>query len=315
LKIIFLGSSDFSVEFLRHLTQSSHPITLVVTNADKEYGRGKKICPNPVKVFAEKSGIDICTIEEIDQGFEDVLRKTAFDIIVIASFGHILPKEFFEIAGQRVINVHPSLLPSYRGPSPIITPLLNGDDITGVTIMKVVEEVDSGNILTQAKIKISPEDNRDSLEEKLIILGKHLLLATLDLLEDNGIAEIAQDKKTATYTRIFQKQDLAIDWDNDATAIINKIRAFSSTPGCFTFFKEKRYKIIKAAISNRQEMFIDKPMASGTVVAADLKNGILVKCGQNEIISILRIQPPGKKIMDARDFLKGNKIELGAIFE
>ncbi len=315
MKIIFLGSSDFSVEFLRHLAQSSHQVTLVATNADRQYGRGKKICPNPVKILAQELGIDICEIEKVDQGFHDVLRKTDFDVIVIASFGHILPKEFFEIAGQKVINVHPSLLPRYRGPSPIITPLLHGDDITGVSIMKVVEQVDSGSILTQAKLKISPEDNRDILEEKLIVLGKHLLCATLDLLADNRVAEIAQDEKSVTYTGMFQKQDLAIDWDDNAIAIVNKVRAFSSTPGCFTFFKDKRYKIIKAAVSNRQDMIIDNATANGAVVASDLKNGILVKCGQNEIISILRIQPPGKRIMDGSEFLKGNKIEQGELFE
>ncbi len=315
MNIIFLGSSYFSVDFLRQLEASRHKVTLVMTNADKKTGRGKKVCPNPVKILAAGLRLKTHEIEKIDQAFLDNLSKTAFDVIVIASFGHILPKEFFDIAGGKTINVHPSLLPRYRGPSPIVAPLLNGDEITGVSIMEVVEKVDSGCVLSQASIKISPEDNKDILEEKLIVLGKYLLIAVLDLFEDCRILKIKQDENLATYTRMFEKQDYAIDWNMNAKEIINKIRAFSSTPGCFTFYKDKRFKILKASIFRCQKNHFSKEAPNGSVVGADLENGILVKCGQNEILSILLIQPPGKRTMEACDFLKGNKIELGALFE
>lgn len=319
MKIIFFGSSEFSVPFLEALYKSGHKITAVVTNVDKETGRGKKILPNPVKLRAIDLNLKYIEIKKMDDDIYQKLLNLSFDGFVVVSFGHIIPHNVIDLSNDNTINVHPSLLPKYRGPSPITTALLNGDEETGVTIMKINENPDSGDIFAQTKFKISLNDNKDMLEKKIIEISTPLLLSVLNLLEKDLIEAFPQ-KGEATYTKIFSKNDLKIDWNLRAAKIKNKIRAFSFKPGAFTFLNNLRIKILNASEYDYKDEDIKKLLLkedynAGAIINADKNKGLIVKCGQQEALQILEVKVEGKNKMSSFDFLNGYKPSVGDYFK
>jgi methionyl-tRNA formyltransferase len=327
LKILFFGSSEISVPFLEEIHKSRHSVSLVVTTADKPVGRGRKTCPNVVKSKAIELGVDFIQIEKFDNGFFDRFSKLKPDAVVVASFGKIFPEKLFDLTAARWFNVHPSLLPKYRGPTPIISTLLNGDRVGGVSIIEVVPEVDKGAIYAQVKFEVVADDNLDSLEGKSIKFGKPLLVKVLDLAEIGKIKPYPQDEKNATFSYKITKDDLKIDWDTSAEKIVNRIRAFSSSPGAYFLWKGLRIKVLKAVSLNDSPVNtypdnikidisrIDKNSKNGLVIAADKKTGILVKCNGNEIVKIELLQPEGKKTMSSVDFINGYRLKAGENFE
>lgn len=318
MNILFFGSTEFSVPFLEEIYNSKHVISAVITTPDKRRGRGKKLLPNPVKKSSIDLGINFIQVEKLDNEFIDKVKKISFDCIVVVSFGLILPKNLLDLVPNRCINIHPSLLPRYRGPSPVTSVLLNGEEKTGISIINMVEEVDAGDIYVQAEFGVDKNDNKDILERKLIEFGKPLVIAVLNLLEEVDLKTTAQDESCVTYTSLIGKRDLKIDWDKSAVEIVNRIRAFSYKPGCFSFFKNKRIKILKASIyeDDRKERFLaageDK---NGSILAADKDVGLLVRCNENEIVSIQLLKPQGKNLMKAVDFINGYRIKTGEKFE
>ncbi|MHB1346706.1 MAG: methionyl-tRNA formyltransferase, partial [Candidatus Humimicrobiaceae bacterium] len=232
MKILFFGSSLLSVFFLEKLYKSEHSIEAVITNKDKETGRGKKILPNPVKIKAGQLGIKQFEIKSIDEELYKKLSGIKFDGLVVVSSGHIIPNKLIELSNDNAINVHPSLLPKYRGPSPIVSALLNGDKDTGVSIMKIGEGLDTGKIYAQTRFKISSNDNHETLEGKIIEMGAPLLISVLNLIEKGTIESFPQIGKPS-YSKIFIKEDLRIDWTKKSIEIRNKIRAFSPEPGAY----------------------------------------------------------------------------------
>jgi methionyl-tRNA formyltransferase len=319
LKILFFGSSYFSVYFLEKLYSSGHKVAAVVTNIEKGTGRGKKIIPNPVKVKAEELGSKCFEIKKMDEEIYNKLLGLNFDGLVIVSFGHIIPQKVIDLSNDRAINVHPSLLPKYRGPSPIITSLTNGDEETGVTIMKINEGLDTGNIFTQARFKISMNDNQEILENNIIEIGAPLLISTLNLIEKGLIESFPQIGK-ASYTKVFKKEDFRINWSESSFVIRNKIRAFSPEPGAFTFLNSLRIKILNAAEYDCPDEDLKKLMFNddchpGTIICADKINGLIVKCANNEAIRILELKIEGKKRIYFLDFLNGYKLKTGDSFK
>jgi methionyl-tRNA formyltransferase len=318
LKLLFFGSSEFSVPFLEEIYNSSHRIIKVVTAPDKKQGRGKKILPNPVKKSSMELGVDFIETEKIDDELIESISKTVFDCIAVVSSGLILPKKLLDLAPDMCINVHPSLLPKYRGPSPIISTLLSGDDKAGVSIMKMTEEVDAGDIYIQAEFGIDSDDNRDVLENKLGRVGCPLLVAALDLIEGTGLAAIPQCDKDATFTSMIRKEDLKINWKSSAAEIVNKVRAFSSKPACCCLWRKNRIKVLKAGVfedgSTHKGSFVREEKC-GTILSADKKTGILVKCGNDEIVKIEMLKAPGKNVISAVDFVNGYCVKAGEIFE
>ncbi len=317
MKILFFGSSDFSVPFLKEIYESKHSISLVITGIDKRKGRGKKFLPNPVKKWAIESVIDFFQIKTLDFKFINYLKDKDFNCVVVVSFGMIIPKDLLKLCYNRCINVHPSLLPKYRGPSPITSPILNGDNKTGISIIRMTEKVDEGDIYIQDEFIINSSDNKDMVEKKLIKIGCPLLISVLDLIEEKGMEPVPQDNKNATYTNLIDKKDLNLDWNNSAINIVNKIRAFSSKPGSFSTLNGKRIKILKASFCNDKEIkyFSKSNGGNGTVISADKKSGILIRCNKNEIIRIECLKPSGKNEMSFLDFLNGYKIKVGERFE
>ncbi|MFA5014481.1 MAG: methionyl-tRNA formyltransferase [Actinomycetota bacterium] len=327
MKILFFGSSEFSVPFLEEINKSKHNVSLVVTTADKPAGRGRKTAPNVVKSKAIELGLDFIQIEKFDDSFFDRFTGLELDAVVVASFGKIFPGKLFELTDALWFNVHPSLLPKYRGPTPIISTLLNGDKVGGVSIIEVIPEVDKGGIYEQVKFGVEIDDNLDSLERKSVEFGKLLLIKVLDLAEIEKIKPYPQDEKNATFSYKITKDDLKIGWDSSAEKIVNRIRAFSPKPGAYFLWKGLRIKILKAAVLNGspvnayQDNFkidksrIDKNKKNGLVLAADKKTGILVRCNNNETVKIELLQPQGKKTMSSVDFINGYRLEAGESFE
>ena len=322
MKILFFGSSEISVPFLEEIYKSRHSITSVVTITDKPAGRGRRNTPNIVKKRAIELGIDFIQIEKFDHSFFDKFAELEFDGVVVVSFGKILPGKIFKLTTARWLNVHPSLLPRYRGPTPIISTLLNGDKVGGVSIIKVVPEVDAGGIYAQVKFGVEEDDNRDSLEQKSIKFGKSLLMTVLDLIENEDLNSYPQDEENVIYSHKITKEDLKINWDSSAAEIVNKIRAFSSRPGAYCLWKGLRIKILKASVpggtaSNAylDKLKFDENEKNGLVVEADKKTGILIKCNKNEMVKIEKLQPQGRKVISSADFINGYRLEAGENFE
>lgn len=319
MKIIFFGSSEFSVPFLETIYKSDHEIAAVVTNTDKETGRGKKILPNPVKLKALELDLKYIEIKKMDDNFFQKLLGLRFDGLVIVSFGHIIPENVIDLSNDNAINVHPSLLPKYRGPSPVASALINGDVETGVTIISIDAGLDTGNILAQTKFKISINDNKDILEKKLIAIGAPLLLSVLGLIDKDMIESFPQVGE-ASYTEIFNSNDLRIDWSLKASQIINKIRAFSSQPGAFTVLSNLRIKILNAVEYDYYDEDVKADALgneyfAGAIIKADKNKGLIVKCGESEALRILEVKVEGKNRISSYDFLNGYKLKTGDYFK
>lgn len=306
MKLIFLGSSGFSVPFLRSIYGSTHDILKIVTGPDKKKGRGRKVRPNPVKEYALKNNLDVISLDRFDKENIRSINSLQFDFALVVSFGKMIPVELLN--NNKFINIHPSDLPKYRGPSPIESTLLNGEASTATTIIKVTQNMDAGDILSQLYFGISPDENKESLEEKHIIFGRGLLLDTLELLEKNRLTSIVQDEEKATFTRLFQKADYKIEWNAGAYDVVKKIRAFGKEPGAFSHFKEKRIKILKASISETPKGYFKGDIKNGEVVTADKKSGLLVQSGDH-LVEILSLKPQGGNEIDYIDFINGYNIK------
>jgi methionyl-tRNA formyltransferase len=309
LDIIYFGSSDFSVPFLESLDDSSHRVTCVFTYEDKGRGRGRKIQANPVKKCAAGRGLKTYEISGFDEDFYRELSGMPFDYSIVVSFGMILPPEVFKRWPDVWINVHPSLLPAYRGPSPMVSALLDGAKRTGVTINGVVYEVDTGSIYAQTSFNIDESDNLDSLKEKAVKFGAPLLIAVLDLIDNYGYRPHTQDNKGVTYTSKIKPEDLEIDWTLPAAEIFNRIRAYSSRPGAYTIYEGARLKVLGSSQTGETV----KDQKPGTITAARKPEGIIVACGDGRTLRLEKLQPPGKNPMDSVSFLNGYRIKAGTI--
>jgi methionyl-tRNA formyltransferase len=309
LDIIYFGSSDFSLPFLEALDESSHKVTGVFTYGDKKRGRGRRASPNPVKACAGSRGLEVYEIDTFGPDYYDELSRIPFDYAVVVSFGMILPEKMFETWPGIWLNVHPSMLPAYRGPSPMITALLDGAGTTGVTINSVVYRVDAGDIYAQAAFNIGKDDNLDTLEKKAAAFGAPLLVTVLDLIEKLDYSPVPQGTSGITYTAKITPGDLVIDWTRPAGEIFNRIRAFSTRPGAHTIFNGCRLKVLSSHIAERDAAGKEP----GVVIAAGKKEGVIAACGDGKAISLDRLQPQGKKSMDAASFVNGYRISAGTI--
>lgn len=309
MKVIFMGTPDFSVPTLDAIKKDGNEIVLVVTQPDKKKGRKGILTPPPVKEWAVKNNISIFQPVKLreKQNIEE-LEKYEADVIVVAAFGQILPKEVLDMPKYGCINVHASLLPKYRGASPIQWAILNGDDETGVTTMQMDIGLDDGDILLQKKVPISSEDTGGLLFDKLSKVGADLLVETLHRIEKNDIVRIPQDDEKATHVGLIKKDFGILSFDEENKYILNKIRALNPWPSAFTFYKDKMVKIWKA----KSVSFNNKGYEYGDLVVEN-KDELLVVT-RNGAISILELQEEGKKRMHAADFLRGHKIEKGDKF-
>lgn len=288
LKIIFMGTPGFGAIILEGLIKNNYKPALVITAPDKPVGRKQILTPPLVKIIAQKYKIPV---EQPKKVLNYKLQATRMkpDLIIIAAYGEIIPKEILEIPKHGCLNVHPSLLPKYRGPSPIQAVILNGDKETGTTIILIDEKMDHGPIIANRQLPISdPKITTDELSKELAALSIDLLVEIIPKWINGEIKARPQDESKATYTKIIKKEDGKINWKKSAIEIERQIRAFYPWPGTFTFWKGKRIKILKAEASKTAP-----------------ENNLAIKCGKDYLI-IKKLQPEGKKPIEINDFLRGH---------
>jgi len=311
VKIVFFGTSEFAMTVLHRLIDSKHKVLAVVTQPDRQKGRRLKVSPPPTKVLAMTR--DIPVYQPLDASGNDsaaYLKKLDADLFVVVAFGQILKKEILEIPKIFSVNIHSSLLPKYRGAAPTNWAIINGDRTIGVTIIKMNEKMDAGDIILKKEMAIDPDDTNITLSERLATLGADALEETIELIESGRIKSVKQDDSVATLAPKLKKEDGLINWKEPAINIHNKVRGLLPWPGAYTHFKGKILKILKTEVLESEN---DKG-SSGEVVDIIRHKGIVVKAGEGRIL-IKYVQIEAKRPFDTDAFLCGHKLELGYIFK
>ncbi len=295
-KIVFMGTSEFAVPILNSLSEN-FDVELVVTQPDRRAGRGLKLKPPPVKLAAEALSLKISQPNRVSE-IENKIKEIKPDFIVVCAYGEILPESVLSAAKIEPLNVHASLLPKYRGASPIQSALLNGEKFTGVSVIRMIEKLDAGPIFAQRAVFIEADDNAQTLHDRLSSLGAELITETIKNIVDGKIKNpVPQDEKKATYCRKIKKQDGKIDFSEDAVAIFNKVRAFTPWPSAYAFMEDGRRLVITKALPSEGS---GEP---GSVIKKE-RDFFEVACGRDSL-KVLRVKPEGKREMSAADFLKG----------
>ena len=312
LPLIFMGSPQAAVTILEALLQGGYDIRAVVTQPDKAAGRGQKLTPPPVKLFAESHKLKVLQPLKVKTPeFVEELKSLGAKVLIVVAYGRILSQEILDLT-PHPLNVHFSLLPKYRGASCIASALLNDEKETGVTIMKVVEELDAGPIIAQQSLAITDEDNTGVLETKLAQTGGKLLLKVLDQIENMQAHE--QNPKEANYAPLLKKEEALIDWSKPARFIFNQIRAYNPWPIAYTYIDKNRFKIYGGKVPLTPTLSLKGRGGPGTIIALN-NSGIEVICGEESIL-ITEVQPEGKNKMSAKDFLNGigRNLKMGQTF-
>jgi len=317
LKIIFFGTSEFAVPILEALVKVIKPNITVVTVQDKLVGRKQVLAPSPVKEFAQKHGIPTLQPKDVkDSQTLETIKGIKPDLIIVAAYGKILPKEIVELPPYGSLNIHPSLLPKYRGPSPVQTAIINEEEKTGITIILMDDKIDHGPVLIQEAWMIKKNSTLKDLSAELAKIGAELLLKTLPNWINGEIKTRKQKEADAIYTKILSKEDGKIDWSESASRIESKIRAFNPWPGAYTRFKtaDNRFnglKVLKGFVLKQTE--VGPFGAPGkTYLAPDER--IAVQTGKDFFV-IERLQLEGKKPANTEDFMRGHRNFVGVILE
>jgi methionyl-tRNA formyltransferase len=310
MNIVFFGSPTSAIPSFRRLVETGHNLRLVITQPDRPAGRGKKIVFSPVKKLALDLNIPICQPARIRKDAVVLQKMMALqpELNVVVAYGQIIPRDIIELPVFKTINLHFSLLPKYRGASPVQWALLNGENKTGITIMELNEKMDEGDILFQKEMEILPDDNTDRLEQRLSKEGAEILINTIADIE--RITPVPQDHSSATYAPKIKKEDGKIDWTRDAVDLENMIRAFSSWPSVYCFLKKTRIKVLKG----KKIDCPDKTASPGEVICVD-KRGIQIACGKKSVFLMEIVQPENRKAMDAHAFSLGRRLAAGDRFD
>lgn len=306
LRIVFMGTPDFSVPSLQALHEQGFDIAAVYSQPDKQRGRGKKVSFSPVKEKALELGLPVLQPETLRD--EKVIAELAAfqpDVIVVIAYGKILPKAVLDIPKYGCLNVHGSLLPKYRGAAPIQYAIKNGEAVSGVTIMLLDEGMDTGAILKKAEIELAEKETTGSLFEKLSVLGAQELADVLNHIEEYEGRACAQDESQATYTAKIDKETAQIDWSQDAVVIERLIRTLDPHPGAYTWLDGKRLKLWSA------DVVAGGSAAPGTVIAVT-KKSFTVQAGSGALC-VREVQPESRKRMQAAQFLQGMALQPGDV--
>lgn len=307
MKVVFMGTPDFSVGALEALVKAGHEVTAVVTQPDRQKGRSLEMCFSPVKECALRYELPVFQPEKIKTAEAvEVLRRYEADIFVVAAFGQILSKEILEMPKYGCINIHASLLPKYRGAAPIQWAILNGDAVTGVTIMQMNEGLDTGDILTTKEVEISAEETGESLFDKLAIAGAELLIETLPEIEKGTLTPIKQEEEKASHVRMLTKEMGKIDWEKEAIVLERLVRGMNSWPSAYCRLRNKNMKVWRAAVLEE-----DTDARPGEIVNVT-KDALYIQTGKGQLV-LQEVQLESKKRMPVKDFLIGYQLEAGEI--
>jgi methionyl-tRNA formyltransferase len=301
MRVVFFGSAEIGFPSLEALLSSPQDeVAAVVTQPDRPAGRNRKMTPCPVKSFAQERGIAVLSPEKVKESLAE-LAALAADLFVVVAYGQYIPPAVLALPRHRAINLHPSLLPKYRGASPIQWAVANGDTLTGVTILYVSEKMDAGEILLQSPVPIGPEDTSVTLEPVLAEEGARLLMAAVQQIRAGTVRPAPQDDSAATEVRKLAKEDGRLDWSLPAETLRNRIRGFTPWPGCYCELPDgQRLNVIKASV---EEICTGVP---GELLEAS-GAGPLIATGRGGL-RLLEVQPPGKRIMDGSSYLRGHPL-------
>lgn len=313
MRIIFLGTPAFAVPSLHLLCDSSGlDVVGVITQPDRPAGRGRRLTAPPVKEVALEKGIPVCQPGRIKNNSEALQWVAQYepDIMVVVAFGQILPLSFFSLPPLGTLNVHASLLPRYRGAAPVIHAILNGESVSGVTIMKLDEGMDTGDILAQADVGIPQDMTAGELEQLLADRGAELLLETIHPYAEGRITPQPQDHEKATYAPRISTDQARINWSRSVIEIHNQVRAFNPRPGAFTSLRDESVKIWRTSLSERK---VEREEPPGTIVESE--GDLLVCCGDSrDLLSIKELQLANRSKVSAREFVNGVRLNSGERF-
>ena len=307
-RIVFMGTPEPAALSLENLLEGPDPVVGVVTQPDRPAGRGRQLIPSPVKKVALSNQVPVLMpLKARDPEFLSALKKWNPRLIVVVAYGKILPKDVLDLPQEGCINVHYSLLPKYRGASPVTWAILKGERETGVSTMRLVEKMDAGPILLQEKLPIDSEETTGSLTAKLAPMGSRLLLETIRQLKEGSLRARPQDETSATHASMLKKEDGKIDWQRSAEAIERAVRAFNPWPSAYTYWQENLLKIYRAKVVANSE-----GGSPGEVLRAD-PGGFWIATGDG-ILSVEELQMENRKRLPAADFIRGTRIEKGERF-
>lgn len=305
MRIVFLGTPDFAVKPLESIIENGYNVVAAITNPDKPVGRKQTITACPVKETALRHGIPVYQYTKIrNEGVED-LKALKPDLMVTCAFGQILSQEILDIPTIGTINIHASLLPKYRGSSPIQWAIINGEKVTGITIMFTDVGVDTGDIILQDELQIEDTDTAGTLFDKLSVLGSRSVIKALEAIETGTYTRTKQDETKATHTKFFNKESGLLNFNKTADEIVNLVRGLNPWPVAYFMYKGEKIQVYSAENKN-----LDYNEESGTVVSADKKNGLIVNVNGGSV-RLKTLKKSGGKLMPDTDFLNGNRILPG----
>ena len=302
LRIVFMGTPDYGVPSLRALLEAGYDVVGVFCQPDKPSGRGKKITFCPVKQYAVEHNLPVFQPQRTRVDGVEPLRSLAPDLCVTAAFGHILSQEVLDIPRLGTVNVHASLLPEYRGSAPVNWALIKGEKVTGVTTMLTDKGMDTGDILMKREVAVLPDETAGELVDRLAQVGAELLIETIRAIENGACPREKQDESKSSYYPLLKKEMGRMDLTKSAEELHNFVRGMTPWPGAYM----GSYKVLKTKVLDHAG-----EEAPGTILVADPKQGLVIKAGEGAL-KIDMIQAPGKKAMNANDYLRGNKMEVGA---
>lgn len=306
MKIVFMGTPDFACEALRAIKEHGDEIALVLTRADKPKGRGYVMTPSPVKQLALSYGIEVLTPVTLrDEEIQNTLSAVGADLFIVAAYGRILPREVLDMPKYGCINIHASLLPAWRGAAPINRAIMNGDTVGGVTIMHMDDGIDTGDMILQKQISIDPEMNAGEYHDALARLGGEAICEFIDLLQQGGVTRTKQPECGVTYAQKIEKSESHIDLTQSATKVHDLIRGLAPAPCAYAVMHGKRVKLCKAYVC-------DMCGEAGATLSAD-NDGIVIACGSGSI-KVVSVQPEGKGVMTAAEYLRGNRLGVGELW-
>ena len=312
MRVVFLGTPGFALNSLRKLIESKHEVIAVVCQPDKPNARGNKIVPCEVKCLAQQHNIPVYQFEKIGRDGVDTLKKLKPDIMITVAYGQILTQQIIDIPKHGIINVHASLLPKYRGASPIQTAIIKGETCSGITIMQTDIGLDTGDILAAEKVEIANDDTAESLGRKLSAIGAELLLETLNNIEEGNVTRIKQVHSDATFTHKITKQDCIINWLKSSHQIKCLIMGANPEPIASTKLNDT---VVKIYTASEVQLELTKEYEPGEILPeSSAKNGVFVKCGSGAL-KLGLMQLPGGKVLEATQLFCGRKLKVGDIFE
>ncbi|MBQ1962010.1 MAG: methionyl-tRNA formyltransferase [Clostridia bacterium] len=306
MRMVFMGTPDYSVATLEELHRAGHEIVGVFAQPDKPVGRKRIMTAPPVKECAEKLGIKVYQPATLRDGEAlEILKALAPEIIVVVAYGKILPKEILKLPKYGCVNGHASLLPAYRGASPIQWCIVCGEKQTGVTVMQMDEGMDTGDIISQAVVDIGEQETAEQLFDRLSTVSAKLMAETLVSIENGTATRQKQPDNGVSYAPILKKEMAELDFNKNATELYNAVRGYYSWPCAYFFLEGKRVKVIKSAVA------AESHATAGTVVRSDEK--LIIACGEGTALELCEIQPEGSRQMTATEWLRGKKIAVGTV--